>query len=130
MIEKGLFTFLILSNLNGLVFGTVRLGGTNDLVLKLLISFSNCLFFFFASLMKSSKDLPLNFFDDFVSGFDVVIIAFNYKRREIDGDGSYIKYGMMSGMRLECGEPSFKSSKDGIWLYSNDLARQITDTLM
>ena len=65
-----------------------------------------------------------------VSGFDVVVVAFNYQRRELPGDGSYIKYGMMSGMQLECGEPSFKGSKDGIWLYSNDLAKQITEKII
>jgi len=64
------------------------------------------------------------------SAFDIVVIAFNYQRREIPGDGSYIKYGMMSGMQLECGEASFKSSKDGIWLYSNDLAKQITEKII
>ena len=64
-----------------------------------------------------------------VSTFDTVVIAFNYQRREIPGDGSYIRYGMMSGMRLECGEASFKSSKDGIWLYSNDLAKLITEKI-
>lgn len=65
-----------------------------------------------------------------VSSFDKVIIAFNYKRHEIPGDSSYIKYGMLSGMQLKCGEPSFKRSKDGIWLYSNDLAKIITDKIM
>lgn len=64
-----------------------------------------------------------------VSDFDIIIIAYNYKRREIPGDKSYIKYGMMSGMQLKCGEPSFKSSKDGIWLYSNDLATQLTNII-
>ena len=62
------------SILGGVTKGVV-LGGTNDLVFKFWISCDIALFFLFASLIKSSKDLPLNFFDDFglVSGFGVVL---------------------------------------------------------
>jgi hypothetical protein len=65
-----------------------------------------------------------------VSGFDIIIIAYNYKRQEIEGDRSYIKFGMMSNTYLECGEPSFQGSKDGIWLYSNHLAEKLTNTIL
>lgn len=62
-----------------------------------------------------------------LSAFDVVIIAYNYKRREIEG--SSLKFGFMSQMECVAGEKSFKGSKDGIWLFSNNLAKKITELM-
>ena len=52
------------SSLGGVTKGVV-LGGTNDFVFNFAISCDIALFFFLASLIKSSKDLPSIFFDDF-----------------------------------------------------------------
>ena len=67
---------------------------------------------------------------DLTSNYDYVIIAYNYKRREIFGGEKCLNFGFMSNIPLETGEKSFRGSKDGIWLYSNDLAKIISKKIM
>ena len=63
---------------------------------------------------------------DLTSKYDYVIIAYNYRRRKIIGSENCINFGLMANIPLEAGEKSFKGSKDGIWLYSNNLAKIIS----
>jgi hypothetical protein len=67
---------------------------------------------------------------DLSSNYDYVIIAYNYKRREIPGGENCLNFGFMSNIPLETGEKSFNGSKDGIWLYSNILAKIISKQIM
>ena len=67
---------------------------------------------------------------DLSSNYDYVIIAYNYIKRKIPGGENCINFGFMSNIPLETGEKSFKGSKDGIWLYSNILAKIISEKVM
>jgi hypothetical protein len=67
---------------------------------------------------------------DLSSKYDYVVVAYNYKRRGIPGGENCLKFGFMSNIPLEAGEKSFRGSKDGIWLYSNDLAKIISEKIM
>ena len=67
---------------------------------------------------------------ELASKYDYVVVAYNYKRRGIPGGENCLNFGFMSNIPLEAGEKSFKGSKDGIWLYSNDLAKIISEKIM
>lgn len=67
---------------------------------------------------------------DLSSKYDYVIIAYNYRRRGIPGGENCLHFGFMSNIPLEAGEKSFRGSKDGIWLYSNILAKIISKQIM
>ena len=67
---------------------------------------------------------------DLLDKYDYVVVAYNYRRRKIPGGENCINFGFMSNIPLETGEKSFKGSKDGIWLYSNDLAKIISEKIM
>jgi hypothetical protein len=60
------------------------------------------------------------------SKYDYVVVAYNYRKRGIPGGENCLNFGFMSNIPLEAGEKSFKGSKDGIWLYSNILAKIIS----
>jgi len=67
---------------------------------------------------------------DLSSKYDYVVVAYNYRKRGIIGGENCLNFGFMSNIPLEAGEKSFKGSKDGIWLYSNDLAKIISEKIM
>ena len=67
---------------------------------------------------------------ELASKYDYVIIAYNYRKRGIPGGENCLNFGLMANIPLEAGEKSFKGSKDGIWLYSNDLAKIISKKIM
>lgn len=61
-----------------------------------------------------------------LSKYDCIVIAYNYARRM----PGCIDFGLMSHTRLLAGEKSFTGSKDGIWLYSNDLAKIVKNHML
>jgi len=67
---------------------------------------------------------------DLSSNYDYVVIAYNYQKRGIPGGENCLNFGLMSNIPLETGEKSFRGSKDGIWLYSNILAKIISEKIM
>lgn len=67
---------------------------------------------------------------DLSSKYDYVVVAYNYIRKEIAGGENCINFGLLSNIPLEAGEKSFKGSKDGIWLYSNKLAKIVSKKIM
>ena len=67
---------------------------------------------------------------DLSSKYDYVVVAYNYRKRGIIGGENCLHFGFMSNIPLEAGEKSFRGSKDGIWLYSNILAKIISKQIM
>ena len=53
--------------------------------------------------------------------FKTIIQAYGYKPNTIEGIEHTHRFGFMCGIEEKSGEPSFKKSKDGIWIYGNTL---------
>ena len=86
--------------------------------------------FRFAGLRGDSKTLWLN--RHTIKNFnivhepvacDTIIQAYGYQPNIIEGVQYSARFGFMCGIQETSGEPSFKKSKDGIWIYGHTLGK-------
>jgi len=67
------------------------------------------------------SDAPLS--EDALRGYDHIVCCFGHRRRTFPGSELCFPYGLMSGLTLDEGEPSFTAPKEGVVHYSGAYAQ-------